>query len=151
MLDDTDRKILTILQQDADTALAKIAERVGLSQTPCWKRIRKMTELGIIRKKVVLLDREKLGRSLVGFIQIRVPHHTEDWLAAFSKVIVDIPQVIECHRMAGDIDYLLKVSLRDISEYDDLYKRMIRAIDMSDVSVSFSMEQLKETTSLPLY
>ena len=149
-LDDIDKRILAALQADSTGSIADIAERAGVSQTPCWKRIRKLEDRGIIRKRVALLDADTLGLPLVGYVQIRTAHHTEAWLTAFSAGVQNIPEIVECHRMTGDVDYLLKIVAPDMAGYDAIYKKLIKIADLSDVSVSFSMERLKETTELPL-
>lgn len=150
-MDDIDKRILQALQTDADASIAEIAERAGVSQTPCWKRIKRLEEKGIIKKRVALLNAEAVGVPMVGFVQIKAGKHSEKWLDGFTSVIGKIPEIVECHRMTGDIDYLLKIVCPDVSGYDDIYKRLIKISELSDVSVSFSMEQLKETTELPLH
>ena len=149
-MDEIDRRILAALQADASGSVAAVAERAGVSQTPCWKRIKKLEEQGVIRKRVALLDADQVGLHLVGYIQIKAVEHTEKWLNKFTAAVRKIPEIVECHRMTGDIDYLLKVVAPDMAGYDTIYKRLINTIDMSDVSVGFSMERIKETTELPL-
>ncbi|MEM9422044.1 MAG: Lrp/AsnC family transcriptional regulator [Pseudomonadota bacterium] len=149
-MDNVDKRILAALQTDASGSVAIIAEHAGVSQTPCWKRIKKLEERGFIRSRVALLDPEKVGLHLVGYIQIKAVEHTEKWLKKFTTAVRNIPEITECHRMTGEIDYLLKVMAPDMAGYDAIYKRLINAIDMSDVSVGFSMERIKETTELPL-
>jgi len=150
ILDDIDIRILAALQGNADKSVAEIATLAGVSQTPCWKRIKKMEDKGLIRRRVVLLEAAEIGLRLIGFVQIKAVQHSEAWLKKFTAAIANIPEIIECHRMTGDVDYLLKVVAPDMDGYDVIYRRLIRAIDLSDVSVSFSMERLKETTELPL-
>ncbi|MEO0412211.1 MAG: Lrp/AsnC family transcriptional regulator [Pseudomonadota bacterium] len=149
-LDDIDKSILRALQDDAAGTVAEVAARAGVSQTPCWKRIKKLEERGFIKKRVALLDAEQLGLALVGFIRIRTNAHNQEWLDRFSKGVKLIPEVLECHRMTGDVDYLVKVALRDMADYDRVYKKLISLADMADVSASFSMERLKETSALPI-
>ena len=149
-MDDTDRRIIAALQADSDGSIAAIAARAGVSQTPCWKRIKRLEQRGIIRKRVALIDAESVGLNLVGYVQIRAAEHSEKWLKKFAGAVGKIPEIVECHRMTGDIDYLLKIVAPDMAGYDAIYQRLINAIEMSDVSVSFSMERLKETTELPL-
>ena len=149
-MDSFDRKILTCLQSDASLSVAEIAEQVGLSATPCWRRIRNLEKAGIIRGRVALLDRHKLGLGTTVFVAVRTREHTEDWLDAFARAVNDFPDVVELHRMSGDVDYLLKVVVADITAYDDFYKRLIARVPLSDVSSSFAMEEIKSTTALPL-
>ena len=150
ILDEVDKRILAALQANAEGSVAEIAERAGVSQTPCWKRIRKLKDAGVIRRRVALIDGEAVGLPLVGFVQIRADHHSDAWLKKFAAGVKKIPEVVECHRMTGNIDYLLKIVAPSMAGYDAIYKRLIKIADMSDVNVSFSMERLKETTELPL-
>ncbi|APG61560.1 transcriptional regulator [Sphingorhabdus lutea] len=149
-LDDTDRKILNVIQQDSNIALARLAEMVGMSQTPCWKRVKKMEDAGIITGRVALVDREKVGLGVTVFVSVRTNQHEEKWLENFSSIIRDIPEVTEFYRMSGDVDYLLKIICADIADYDRIYRKMIRSAQMGDVSSSFAMEQIKYTTAIPL-
>jgi Lrp/AsnC family transcriptional regulator len=149
-IDDFDRKILTILQEDAGGSNAEIAERIGLSPTPCWRRIRNLEEAGVIRKRVALLDRRKLNAGVTVFVAVRTNQHNQEWLERFAEVVDSIPEVVEFYRMAGDVDYLLRVVVPDIAAYDGVYKRLIERIDLYDVSSSFAMEELKYTTAVPL-
>jgi len=149
-MDFTDKAILSILQRDSATPVSDIAEAVGLSSTPCWRRIKKLEDDGVIRKRVVLANKEALGLSLTAFISVKTAHHTEAWLKKFAEVIRRIPEVVEVHRMSGEIDYLLKVVVPDMAHYDRVYKRLISASEFSDVTSTFSMEVLKETTELPV-
>lgn len=150
MLDDLDRKILAALQPDATLSLAALSEAVGLSQTPCWKRVKKLEAAGIIARRVTLLDREKLGLGVTVFVEVRTNQHDEDWLRDFALAVADIPEVVEFYRMSGEIDYLLKVVCSDIADYDRIYRKLIRSAKLFDVSSSFAMEQIKYTTELPL-
>ncbi|MDX2211406.1 MAG: Lrp/AsnC family transcriptional regulator [Sphingopyxis sp.] len=150
ILDNVDRRILALLQCDATLSIADVAERVGLSQTPCWKRIKRLEADGIITDRVALLDRAKLGVGTTVFVSVRTSQHDEDWLVQFAQAIGAIPEVTEFYRMSGDVDYLLKIVCRDIADYDRIYKEMIRAARLSDVSSSFAMEQIKYTTEVPL-
>ena len=150
VLDAIDRRILRELQKDATVAIADLAQRVGLSQTPCWKRIRRLTDAGVITKRVVLLDREKLDLGLVVFVSVRTSHHDQEWLDAFAGAAASLPEVVEFYRLSGDTDYLLKVLVKDIAAYDDFYRRLIAAVPLSDVSSAFAMEQIKSTTALPI-
>ena len=149
-MDDIDRKILSYLQEDTSTPVAEIAERVGLSTTPCWRRIQKLEEAGVIRARVALLDGQKLNAGVTVFVAIRTNEHSAEWLAAFSQAVTEIPEVLEFYRMSGDVDYLLKVVVPDIAAYDAVYKRLISRVTLNDVSSSFAMEEIKYTTALPL-
>lgn len=149
-LDAIDRKILDILQANADTALNVVAERVNLSPTPCWRRIQKLRSAGVIRKQVALCDPAKLNVGVTVFVSIRTNQHTQAWLERFARGVKEIPEVVEFYRMSGDIDYLLRVVVPDIAGYDAVYKRLIKVADLLDVSSAFAMEQMKYTTALPL-
>jgi Lrp/AsnC family transcriptional regulator len=149
-MDAIDRKILNLLQQDSETPLGVIAEQVHLSTTPCWRRIQKLRASGVIKKHVVICDPEKLNVGVTVFVSIRTSQHNQAWFERFARVVKDIPEVLEFYRMSGDVDYLLRVVVRDIAGYDAVYKKLIKAADLSDVSSSFAMEQLKYTTALPL-
>ena len=149
-MDGTDRQILACLQQDATLPLAEIARRVGLSSTPCWRRIQKLDESGVIRGRVALLDGAKLNVGVTVFVAVRTSQHNLEWLEQFAQAVTEMPEVVEFYRMSGDIDYLLRVVVRDIAAYDEFYKRLISKAEMSDVSSSFAMEQIKYTTALPL-
>lgn len=150
MIDRIDRRILSILQEDCTIPVAEIGRRVGLSTTPCWRRIQKMEEDGIITGRVALLDPKKVNVKVTAFVAITTSQHTEDWLRKFADVISEFPEVVEFYRMAGQVDYLLRVAVPDIEAYDAFYKRLIAKIDISDVSTTFAMEQIKSTTQLPL-
>ncbi len=150
MLDDVDRKILSLLQQDATISIDKIAQAVSLSTTPCWRRIQKLESEGYIKKRVTLLDAEKLNVGITVFVSIRTRHHDIKWLEKFSKGIQAIPEVVEFYRMSGEVDYFLRIVVPDIAAYDMVYKRIIKIAELYDVSSSFAMEQIKYTTALPL-
>lgn len=150
LLDHVNRRILAELQRDATVSLATLSEKVGLSQTPCWNRIKRMESDGLIRCRVALLDRERLDLGTTVFVAVKVSSHDEKWLDAFARAVAAIPEIVELYRMSGDTDYLLKVVCRDIADYDRIYKKLIRATPMRDVSSSFAMEQIKYTTELPL-
>jgi Lrp/AsnC family transcriptional regulator len=149
-MDDIDKKILFILQHDAETSLAEIAKSVHLSQTPCWRRIQKLRDAGVIRKQVALCDAAALNVGVTVFVSVRTNHHTLAWLEQFAQGVRQIPEIVEIYRMSGDIDYLLRVVVPDIAGYDAVYKKLIKVADLHDVSSSFAMEQLKYTTALPL-
>ena len=149
-LDRFDHAILDLLQKDASLGLTEIAERVQLSPTPCWRRIQNLEKLGIIRKRVALLDPLQLNLGVTVFVSVRTNQHNATWLQNFADVVSTVPEVTEVYRLSGDVDYLLKVVVPDISGYDAVYKKIIGRIELFDVSSSFSMEQLKYTTELPL-
>ena len=150
MLDDMDVKILRILQEDATRPVADIGKEVGLSTTPCWRRIQKLEEAGIIRRRVALLDQAKINVGVTVIVSIKTDRHTIEWLEKFHAAVADFPEVVEFYRMSGEIDYLLRVVVPDIGAYDDFYKRLISRIEIAKVSSAFAMEQIKFTTSLPL-
>lgn len=149
-MDRLDRKILRLLQEDSTLAVADIARRVGLSTTPCWRRIQKLEEEGVIQRRVAILDPVKVNTRVNVFVSIRTNAHSMEWLKRFSEVIQEFPEVVEFYRMSGDIDYLLRVVVPDIAAYDAFYKRLITRIEIRDVSSTFAMEQIKSTTQLPL-
>lgn len=149
-LDSIDWAILGVLQRDASIPVHEVGDRVGLSSNACWRRIKRLEDSGIIARRVALLDPVKLGLATTVFVAIRTNRHDPAWLEAFSKGIAAIEEISECHRMAGDVDYLLKIVVRDIAHYDRIYRKLIAAVpDIADVSSSFSMEQMKATTVLP--
>ncbi|TAJ41969.1 MAG: Lrp/AsnC family transcriptional regulator [Chitinophagaceae bacterium] len=150
LLDPIDRRILRELQADATIPVAELADRVGLSQTPCWKRVKRLTDEGVIERRVALLAREKLDLGLVVFVSVRTSRHDEEWLALFAKGASSLPEVVEVYRLAGETDYLLKVVVSDIASYDRFYKRLIATAPLTDVSSAFAMEQIKFTTALPV-
>ncbi len=149
-MDALDRQILHWLQDDATRPIAEIAEKVGLSTTPCWRRIQKLEQEGVIRGRVTLLDRVKLNLGVTVFVAIRTNQHSQAWLDGFARAVARVPEVVEFYRMSGEIDYLLRVVVPDIEAYDQVYKRLIEMVDLYDVSSSFAMEQIKYTTALPL-
>ena len=149
-LDEFDRKILTCLQEDATTPVAEIAERVGLSTSPCWRRIQKLEEQGVIRQRVALLDAEKLNVGVTVFVSVRTNQHNMEWAEKFCRAVQEIPEVVEFYRMSGAVDYLLRVVVPDIAAYDAVYKRLIGVADLYDVSSAFAMERIKYTTALPV-
>ena len=149
-MDRIDRKILECIQQDATLSTAEIADRVGLTTTPCWRRIQNLEKSGVIRGRVALLDREHLNVAVDVFIAIRTNQHNPEWLQSFAKSVDEFPEVVEFYRMSGKIDYLMRVVVPDIQAFDVFYKRLIQCADIYDVSSSFAMERLKYTTALPL-
>ncbi|HXJ02829.1 MAG TPA: Lrp/AsnC family transcriptional regulator [Micropepsaceae bacterium] len=149
-LDSIDIRILSLLQKDASRPIAEIAETVHLSQNACWRRMKRLEEEGVIKKRVALLDAEKLGVGVTVFVSVRAGEHTEKWLESFAAAVRKMPEVVEFYRMAGDVDYLLKLQVADIAAYDRVYKSLIRAAKLMDVSAAFAMEEMKQTTELPL-
>lgn len=149
-IDAIDQKILATLQQDAETPLAEIAQAVNLSNTPCWRRIQWLREQGYITRQVALVDRHKINLGVVVFVAISTNHHSQTWFEEFRETVRQIPEIVEFYRMSGDMDYLLRVVVPNIAAYDMVYKRLIRSVELSDVSSSFAMEELKFTTALPL-
>ncbi len=149
-MDKKDKLILAALQQDASQTVAELAENVGLSKSACWRRIQNLEEQGIIGARVTLLAQEKLGLDLTVYSAIRTHEHTSEWFEGFYKMVSSMPNVMEVHRLSGDIDYLMRAVVPDMRSYDEMYKEMISNIDLYDVSSSFSMEKVKYTTALPL-
>lgn len=149
-MDAIDRRILAELQRDGALSMSDLAERVGLSTTPCWRRVKALEEKGVIRGRVALLDPAKIGLGVTVFVAVRTAHHNADWLARFADAVKQFPEVVEFYRMSGEIDYMLKVAIPDIPAFDRFYKRLIASVDMTDVSSSFAMEEIKNTTELPL-
>ncbi len=149
-MDRIDQKILQCLQRDAAQSIADIAEQVGLSTTPCWRRIQNLEKAGIIQRRVALLDRDRLNVGVDVFVAIRTSQHNAEWLESFARAVIEFPEVVEFYRMSGEIDYLMRVVVPDIGAYDDFYKRLIQKANISDVSSSFAMERIKYTTALPL-
>ncbi|MES2785208.1 MAG: Lrp/AsnC family transcriptional regulator [Pseudomonadota bacterium] len=150
-MDSRDLKILSILQKNGATPIAELAEAVGLSSTPCWRRVQKLQDEGVIRHHVVLCDAAKLNVGVTVFASVRTNQHSDAWVKKFVQATRDIPEIVEIYRMSGDIDYLLKIVVPDIAGYDAVYKRLIRSVELQDVSSSFAMEVLKSTTALPLH
>jgi len=149
-LDRTDRKILAIMQEDSSLAVADVAERVGLSQTPCWRRIQRLRADGVIARTVSLVHPEAVGLGLTVFITIEALDHSPDWLDRFTAAVSAMPEVMEVHRMAGDIDYLLRVAVADMAAFDAFYRDLIKAVPLKNVSSHFAMERVKATTAYPL-
>ena len=149
-LDEVDRRILYYLQRDASMTIKEIAEKVHLSPTPCWKRIQKMEEEGIIRARVALLDPTKVDASVTVFIAIKTDQHNSAWSEKFAFEMSSIPEIMEIYRMSGEVDYLLRVVVPDIAAFDNLYKKIIDRIALSNVTSSFAIEQMKYTTALPV-
>lgn len=149
-LDRMDRAILGALQQDGTLSAAQLGETVGLSATPCWKRVKAMEESGLIEKRVAIVNRAQAGLPVTVFVSLRTNRHDEAWLRKFAATVSSMPEVMEFHRMSGDVDYLLKVVAADIAGYDRFYRRLIQNAQLAGVSSAFSMEEIKSTTALPL-
>jgi Lrp/AsnC family transcriptional regulator len=151
MLDKIDRKLLSLLQEDCTLSLQALADAVNLTTTPCWKRLKKLEDDGVVRAKVALLDPEKLGLGLTAFVLIKTQQHSSEWYCKFVCVVEDMPEVLGFWRMAGEYDYLMQVQVADMKRYDDFYKRLVNGIPgLTDVTSSFAMEQIKYTTALPI-
>ncbi len=150
VLDPSDRRLLALLQEDATISIADLAERIGLSPTPCWKRVKRLERVGLIRSRVALLDRAALGLDVTVFVAVRTTQHSDEWLQTFAEGVAQIPEVVEFYRMSGEVDYLLKVVARDIADYDRIYRKLIKVAPLHDVSSSFAMQEIKSTTALPL-
>lgn len=151
MLDKIDRNILRELQIDTTPSLAELAEKVNLSPTPCWKRIKRLESEGYITGRVALVNPDKVGLGVSVFVHIKTRHHNSEWLASFGNVVSSYPEIAECYRMSGEYDYLLRVVVKDIQSFDRFYKELVNTVDgLTDVTSSFAMEQIKYTTALPL-
>ena len=149
-MDAIDRKIVALLQDDASLSLAQIAHRVGLSQSPCWKRIQRLEKVGVIQKRVALINPEAIGMGLTVFVSIETGDHSTTWLSKFAQTVTAMPEVMEFHRMAGDIDYMLRVAVPDMQAYDTFYKKLIGTVALKNVTSRFAMERIKSTTALPI-
>lgn len=149
-MDRTDLKILGILQEDASLPVAEVASRVNLSQTPCWRRIQKLEARGVIRRRVAILDPESIGLGISVFVEVEAADHSPDWLEAFAGAVAGMPEVMEVYRMAGDVDYLLRVAVGSMGDYDDFYRRLIATVPLKNVTSRFAMERVKSTTAYPL-
>jgi Lrp/AsnC family transcriptional regulator, cysteine-sensing transcriptional activator len=149
-MDVIDRKILAVLQDNAALSVADIGQRVGLSSTPCWKRIQRLESDGVIQKRVALVDQDKVGLGVSVFVSIETGDHSQEWLTRFAEVVGAMPEVMEFYRMAGDVDYMLRVVVSDIQGYDAFYKRLIASVPLTNVTSRFAMEKIKSTTALPI-
>ena len=149
-MDAIDRKILAVMQEDASLSVAEIGNRVGLSSTPCWKRIQKLEAEGVIQKRVAVVDQAKVGLGITVYVSVETGDHSQDWLDRFAKVVGAMPEVMEFYRMAGDVDYMLRVVAPDIAGYDAFYKRLIATVPLKNVTSRFAMEKIKSTTALPI-
>jgi Lrp/AsnC family transcriptional regulator len=151
MIDKIDRKLLALLQEDCTLSLQALADAVNLTTTPCWKRLKRLEDEGVLRARVALLDAEKLGLGLTAFVLIKTQHHSSEWYSRFVSQVTQMPEVLGFWRMAGEYDYLLRVQVADMKRYDDFYKRLVNSVPgLSDVTSSFAMEQIKYTTALPV-
>ena len=149
-MDATDRKILAILQDDASLSVADVAARVNLSQTPCWRRIQKLTDSGVITKRVALVDPDALGLGLTVFVEIETGDHSQEWLGKFAAAIKEMPEVMEIYRMAGDVDYMLRITVPNMAAVDTFYQRLISLVPLKNVTSRFAMERVKYTTAYPV-
>ncbi|OBU14836.1 transcriptional regulator [Photobacterium aquimaris] len=151
VLDSVDRTLLRLLQDDATMPLAELADAVNLTTTPCWKRLKRLEEDGILRQRVALLDPVKLGIAFTAFVQIKTSNHSQDWFNNFVATVTDFPEVMEFYRMAGEYDYMMKVQVADMQAFDNLYKKLVASVaDLTNVTSTFAMEPLKYTTALPV-
>jgi Lrp/AsnC family transcriptional regulator len=149
-MDAIDRKILAVVQEDASLSVAEIGQRVGLSSTPCWKRLQRLEADGVIMRRVALIDPEKIGLGITVFVSIETGDHSQDWLKRFAETVGGMPEVMEFYRMAGDVDYMLRVVVPDIQGYDGFYKKLIATVPLKNVTSRFAMERIKSTTALPI-
>ncbi len=149
-MDAIDRKILLTLQEDASLSVAEIGQRVGLSSTPCWKRIQRLEADGVIQKRVAIVDQDKVGLGITVFVSVETDDHSEAWLGRFADAVSAMAEVMEFYRMAGDVDYMLRVVVKDMQAYDAFYKRLIASSPLKNVTSRFAMEKIKSTTSLPI-
>ncbi len=149
-MDAIDRKILDLIQKDAGLSVSEIADAVGLSTTPCWRRLQNLEKSGVVRGRVALLDRDAINLGVTVIVRIRTNRHDMEWLEQFARAVDTIEEIVEVYRMSGDIDYVLKVVVPDIASYDAIYKRLIASVPMIDVSSNFAMEEIKFSTRLPL-
>ena len=149
-MDAIDRKILAVIQQDASLPVAEIGQRVGLSSTPCWKRLQRLEADGVITARVALVDPDKIGLGVTVFVSVETDDHSEEWLRHFAEVVGAMPEVMDFYRMAGDVDYMLRVVAADIAGYDAFYKKLIGTVPLKNVTSRFAMERIKQTTVLPI-
>ena len=149
-MDATDRKILIVMQEDASLSVAEIGSRVGLSSTPCWKRIQRLEADGVIQRRVAVVDQAKVGLGITVFVSVETGDHSQEWLDRFAQTVGAMPEVMEFYRMAGDVDYMLRVVVADMAAYDTFYKKLIATLPLKNVTSRFAMEKVKSTTALPL-
>ena len=151
ILDKVDKRLLSMLQRDATLSLAELAEAVNLTTTPCWKRLKRLEEAGVITKRVVLLNPDSLGLSFTAFVLIKTTDHSHEWYQHFAKTVSEFEQVMEFYRMAGEYDYMLRVLVSDMQSFDNFYKTLVNSVSgISNVTSTFAMESIKYTTELPL-
>ncbi len=149
-MDAIDRKILAVVQEDASLSVAEIGQRVGLSSTPCWKRLQRLDADGVITRRVALINPEKVGLGITVFVSVETGDHSQEWLAKFATTVSAMPEVMEFYRMAGDVDYMLRVVVPDMPGYDTFYKKLIATVPLKNVTSRFAMERIKSTTALPI-
>jgi len=149
-IDENDVNILNILQSDATRSLESIADEVGISLNTCWRRVQRLENVGILQGRVAMVDNEKVGLPLTVFVSVRTRDHSKVWAETFTQAVNSIPEIVEFYRLAGDVDYIMKMIVRSVADYDRVYQSLIAQVSLSDVSASFAMEKLKFTTELPL-
>jgi len=149
-MNDIDKKILSLLQTNADISIAELSKEVNLSPSPCWSRINKLYKSGIIKKKIVLVDKDKINLPIVAFVQVKTNQHNLGWAKKFIKVVEELEEVVEFYRLSGSIDYLLKIVVPSVTKFDEFYQDLTSKIDLTDVTTSFSMDEIKHTNKLPL-
>lgn len=149
-MDAIDRKILAVVQQDASLSVAEIGQRVGLSSTPCWKRMQRLEADGVIMRRVAIVDPDKVGLGITVFVSVETGDHSQEWIKHFAEVVDAMPEVMEFYRMAGDVDYVLRVVVQDMQSYDMFYKKLIATVPLKNVTSRFAMERIKSTTALPI-
>jgi Lrp/AsnC family transcriptional regulator, cysteine-sensing transcriptional activator len=149
-MDAIDRKILAVVQEDASLSVAEVGQRVGLSSTPCWKRLQRLEADGVILRRVALVDPDKIGLGITVFVSVETNDHSQEWLKKFAEVVGAMPEVMEFYRMAGDVDYMLRVMVPDMAGYDAFYKKLIGTVPLKNVTSRFAMERIKQTTALPI-
>ena len=149
-MDAIDRKILAVVQEDASLSVAEVGQRVGLSSTPCWKRLQRLEADGVIMRRVALVDPDKIGLGITVFVSVETNDHSQEWLKRFAELVGAMPEVMEFYRMAGDVDYMLRVVVPDMAGYDAFYKKLIGTVPLKNVTSRFAMERIKQTTALPI-
>ncbi len=149
-LDANDRNILNALQQDASLSLENLAAKLSLSTNACWRRIKRMEADGVIDRRVAIVEPEAVGLGMTAFVAVKTNDHSDKWLEKFAAAAASIEEIVEFYRMAGEVDYMIKLLVRDMSDYDRVYKKLIKAVPLSDVSASFAMERIKYTTAVPV-
>jgi Lrp/AsnC family transcriptional regulator len=149
-MDGVDRKILAVVQEDASLSVAEVGQRVGLSSTPCWKRLQRLEADGVIMRRVALVNPDKIGLGITVFVSVETNDHSQGWLKKFADLVGAMPEVMEFYRMAGDVDYMLRVVVADMAGYDAFYKKLIETVPLKNVTSRFAMERIKQTTALPI-